>query len=1348
MTPPIEQKGDPDPHKGQFKGDPGEKGEISPVGDKTDQFLGLETLFEEVTLTSPIQTSSPESIPKDVTSELGPCGSSKSCFYVPGKIGRTRGSFLIDTGSSVSVLSNKVLAMLGHSSDLQTVQEKVVTANGQELKLLGKLKLNIQLEHLDFSQVFIVADIDEDFGILGMDFLQDHKASIKIGKRVLKTSAGKLKLFRQSSRVCARLRLEGMIDIPPHSEVFVKGYIDRTFPGTLGVLEPDGGFMSQGVLIGRTLIDTCKGEATIPIMNIKDKPFKITNEALMGTVQPVVKISRLDDCNQKGEPLGMGTPKVDKGDKLPDHLMPLVQGASENLSTTEKQRLTELIGDFEDIFVGPDGKLGQTNLAEHYIDTGDAKPFKLPARRIPMFKRPIVEKEVDRMLEQGVIEPSTSPWNSPICLVTKPDGSCRFCIDLRALNAITKLDAYPLPRTDETLDRLAGSQFFSTLDLASGYWQLKLNEYDRAKTAFRIPRRGHFQFKVTCFGLKNAAGSFERLMEIVLHGLQHEKCLVYLDDVIIKGKTFDEALSNLRDVFVRFRQANLKLKPSKCKLLREQVLFLGHLVSRNGISCNPLKLDVIRDWPQPQSKPQIRQFVGLVNYYRRMIPFCADRVQPLTKLTKKGAEFIWGEEQELSFNDLKDCLMSSPVLGFPQENGGPFILDTDASGFGIGAVLSQIQDGGERVLAYGSHALNPAQQNYCTTKRELNAVVYFLQHFKQYLLGRRFILRSDHAPLRWLCNFGEPEGILARWMSIIGPFDFEMQYRPGRLHSNADSLSRLPARKCVNPDCPDCKTGMMKTNQVTFSPLSTSQPEQEEEVVPNWLKTWTKEELMEMQQKDSSISEILALRMALQEKPPRTEIHSVHADVIRLWSQWELLLVKEGLLYRKWLNKFGREMLQLVAPREVRRTVFQELHAQRYAGHLGRDRTIAAVRNRFCWPNMGQDLKRWCRECTSCARAKPGPGLGRAPIQHISAYQPTSVMAVDILGPLTTTDNGNNYIIVCGDYYTKWKEAFAVPDHRALTVADKLVTEVFLRFGFPAQLHSDQGREFESQLFKGMCALLGIDKTRTCPYNPKSDGMIERYNRSLLTMLSHFVNENHTNWDDQLPYVMAAYRATEHKSTGCTPNLLMLNRETICPLDLMGGNPPAQEPQECPVAYVEWVRQSMVGAHEVVYDALGHAATRQSQDYNHNLKFRKFRKGDWVWRYYPPKANQKLGLGWDGPYLVLEALTPWIYKIQKGPDRHPVNIHVDQLKPMEGPDHPADWTIVEDNTSELPQEGEELDNTLVAEQPPSPSPSEFVTEGRNSSSPPTSVADEPVIPFVPRSRKERRIKPREIYSPG
>ncbi|MCG7869005.1 MAG: retroviral-like aspartic protease family protein, partial [Candidatus Thiodiazotropha taylori] len=689
----------------------------------------------------------------------------KSCFYVKAKVGRVQGSFLVDTGSSISVLSNKVVSLTGLECNTSPVDTKICVANGHELKVQGKCDIEIELEHLNFAQSFVIAEIEGNFGILGMDFLQDYDCSIMIGKRILKTSLGKLKLCKQRIGICAKIVMEDKIEIPARSEVFVKGFTDRICPGKVGLVEPSAEYSDRGLLVGRTLVDNFKGEAVVPVMNISDKPIKIHGGVSLGKIHQVSSVSSEGDTSD----LGKGVNPVDtslKGE-LPDHLRNLVDESSANLCTGEKEKLQCLIHEFQDIFVGPDGQLGQTNLAEHFIDTGDAKPFKLPARRIPMFKMPVVNKELDRMLENDVIEPSSSPWNSPICLVTKPDGSCRFCIDLRALNAVTRLDAYPLPRCDETLDQLAGSKFFCTLDLASGYWQLKLSERDREKTAFRIPGRGHFQFKVTCFGLKNAAGSFERLMEIVLQGLKYEKCLVYLDDVIVKGKTFDETLSNLRDVFLRFRQANLRLKPKKCKLFRERVVFLGHLVSAQGITCNPAKVEVIKEWPRPQSRIQIRQFIGLINYYRKMIPFCADRVRPLTRLTKKGVKFDWGPEQEASFNDLKNCLMESPILGFPERNGGSLVLDTDASGFGAGAILSQIQDGKEVVLSYASHALNPAQQNYCTTKRELYAVVYFLQHFKHYLLNRKFILRTDHAPLKWLCSFREPEGILARWLSIV-----------------------------------------------------------------------------------------------------------------------------------------------------------------------------------------------------------------------------------------------------------------------------------------------------------------------------------------------------------------------------------------------------------------------------------------------------------------------------------------------------------------------------------------------------------------------------------------------------
>ena len=532
----------------------------------------------------------------------------------------------------------------------------------------------------------------------------------------------------------------------------------------------------------------------------------------------------------------------------------------------------------------PEAKLGQINIAEHFIDTGDHKPFKLPCHRIPLFKRPIVQKEIQKMLDQDIIKLSASPWNSPICLVSKKQtGEWRFCVDLRALNAITKLDTYPLPRIDETLERLSNSEYFSTLDMASGYWQISLNKSDRQKTSFAIPGLGSFSFKVMCFGLKNAPSSFSRLMEVVLRGLQYEKCLVYLDDIIVMGKDFKTALENLKSVFLRLRQANLQLKVSKCKLFQKKVVFLGHLVSQDGITCDPEKLQAIESWPQPQDKSEIRSFLGLVGYNRKMVPAFAEIALPLTRLTKKNAKFLWGSEQQTAFLKLKQCLISPPILGFPLESGGSFVIDTDASGYAIGCVLSQYQDNMERVIAYGSHTLNVAQQNYCTTKRELYSVVYFLQHYKQYLLGRRFILRTDHAPLLWLCNFREPSGILARLLSILGAYDFQIEYRPGRLHANADTLSRKPKRSCPFPQCEECKTVTSKSSNVNvsseieqvYSNATENQPN-ETELVSNWLCYWTREELKQMQNQDICIQEIIRLKEQFVEKPRKSEVNQIH----------------------------------------------------------------------------------------------------------------------------------------------------------------------------------------------------------------------------------------------------------------------------------------------------------------------------------------------------------------------------------------------------------------------------------------------------------------------------------------
>ena len=442
--------------------------------------------------------------------------------------------------------------------------------------------------------------------------------------------------------------------------------------------------------------------------------------------------------------------------------------------------------------------------------------------------------------------------------------------------------------------------------------------------------------------------------------------------------------------------------------------------------------------------------------------------QPLTNLTKKNVQFTWSEECETAFKRLKESLISAPILTYPSSEG-IFVLDTDASAHMVGAVLSQKQDGEERVIAYGSRTLNSAQKQYCTTKRELLAVVTFVQHFKNYLIGRRFLLRTDHAPLIWLKNFKEPEGMLARWISILENFDFEIQYRAGPKHGNADALSRRPPRKCKNINCPDCHVtnqGIIQNEVDLVAPITGEKSHGATfsgdggsvvpaDIQPNWLKIWTHNELLDFQMNDPDIHFMLDCKQSNPIKPKWADIAGKSRECKQLWSQWEVLEVCDGLLYRRNHKVAVTSQLQLVAPCQIRDEIFTQLHLNRVAGHFGRDRTTEAIKRRFYWPGMTKTVQSWCQACDLCARCKPGPGGGRSCLKQFKVGCPMQCVALDILGPLPITRNGNEYILVIGDYFTKWKEAFALPNHRAQTVADTIIPEFFCRFGCPEQLHTD-----------------------------------------------------------------------------------------------------------------------------------------------------------------------------------------------------------------------------------------------------------------------------------------------------
>ena len=659
---------------------------------------------------------------------------------------------------------------------------------------------------------------------------------------------------------------------------------------------------------------------------------------------------------------------------------------------------------------------------------------------------------------------------------------------------------------------------------------------------------------------------------------------------------------------------------------------------------------------------------------------------------------------QFAFEKLIEALTTAPILALPREDC-PVILDTDACDVSIGGVLSQVIDGQEKVVAYASKALNQSQRNYCATYKELLAVVKMAKTFRPYIYGQKeVLLRTDHRALLWLRNFKHCEGMLARWLTSLSEYNFNIQYRPGKKHGNADGCSRIPVRKCQRSDCPDPahnEKRMVATVrqgnenhswhfQASLDPRKPVVAEKEpvasatigsllsdnshkiqvnaagqdrvstnQQVSTNWLDSWTTADLVSRQIQDPALA-LVKEWVESKTRPAFKDITDQPGVVKNLWSQFNTLFIRDGKLCRRHKLPCGEEVEQLVVPSCLRRDIFHSLHTSKLGGHMGIGSLISKIRRRFYWPCYKEDLTRWTGWCDVCQKRKDH-GRQRAPLQQLPVGMPMERIAVDILGPLPVTDRGMRYVVVFCDYFTRWTEAFPLPDQKAATVADCLVTEIIVKLGAPYVIHSDQGPNFESELFAEICKLLGITKTRTYGYRPQSDGLVERFNRTLQDMIAKLVNEYRNDWDEILPYVLCAYRATPHQSTGMTPNLLMLGREALLPVDLVYGHA-VQEHRTCPIEYVEWVRQAMEESFQRCRQHMGSAALRQAKNYNRLAGDPKYDVGDWVLLFYPPMAKQKLALKFLGPYRVTKKLGEVNYEIESPKTGKKKVVHINHLK--------------------------------------------------------------------------------------
>ena len=1226
----------------------------------------------------------------------------------------TRLSCLLDTGSNLTALQLAKYEALpvGCRPPLEGGKSFKV-ADGHVIRSHGHVTLPFKIGDTEYIHCFVVAEL-EDPVMLGMDFLRAHGGIVFTEQDLLVLGGQYFKCQRESKLASTfKVTLEETVVVPPLSEMLLPGRIEGRPNYTSAIIEPNPKWMNkEQLLMGKMVVDPSGGTVPVRVVNLQDRPNTLYGNSIIATCEPVSSV--VEPQNSNVHSTSGCTRKIKTvNNSLPDHMKGLWESMRGELNAEQQNRALDLLIKYSGVFAKSKHDLGHTTIVKHCIETGDATPVRLRPYRLPLSKRTEAVAEVQRMEQAGLIEPSNSPWAAPVVLVLKRDLSYRFCLDYRRLNAVTKKDSYPLPRIDDSIDALRGSQWFSTLDLASGYWQVGMDERDREKTAFSVGGLGLYQFRVMPMGLVGAPATFERLMERVLAGLHWETCLVYLDDIICFAHTFDTHLDRLGVVLERLQQAGMKISPEKCQLFQREVTFLGHVVSKDGVTTDPKKVASVREWPEPKNLTQVRSFVGFCSYYRRFVKNFAEVAKPLHRLTEAGRPFLWTEECRDAFSQLRNLLTSTPILGYPV-SGQPFVVDCDASGVGLGAVLSQQQEGQEKVIGYYSRTLSKEERRYCVTRRELLAVVEALKHFHHYVYGVHCLVRSDHGSLRWLLGFKNPEGQMARWIERLGNYDIEIQHRPGVRHLNADGLSRRPCGECAHCDRKDLNENSV--GEVTVScrvmrtrgrsqgddrqspdaqgPDAESGPEADPSQAPaegsdppkfpgeGWIEPWARADIADWQRADPHVKQVLTW-CETGSRPAWNEIQAEGSILREYWSRYNQLEIHEGILHRKCMvDDQSGELLRMVAPPEIRTDIFRWLHNDRTAAHMGIRKTLFNVRRRFWWPGLRHDVERWCQRCRPCQFRNLRAGKKRSRLHQEPVGSPWERIAMDILSIPTESERGNTCILVVADYFSKWTEAFALPDHQALTVADVLVTEMFMRFGVPRVIHSDQGREFQSELMKGLSSLLGARKTQTAPYHPQSDGLVERMNRTVISMLSKICDSDHENWDDHLPYVMCAYRSTVNESTGCSPNSVIFGREITMPVDLMYTSPTDQPGYNCPVEYVEWVQQALNKNYELARISMQRSALRQKQYYDQRAQSREFKVGDWVLRLYPPLSQDKLNYKFIGPFLITTQLGEVTFLVQKEEGSRCISVHADDLKLYRGDDTPQSWLVDTVDTSE------------------------------------------------------------------
>lgn len=955
---------------------------------------------------------------------------------------------------------------------------------------------------------------------------------------------------------------------------------------------------------------------------------------------------------------------TDSNVKRIDHLLRIL---TPNFPLHIASELTILCTEYADIFHLETDKLTTNNFYEQEIQLLDHTPVYIKNYRLPYTQYEEINTQIDKLIENDLIEPSRSNYNSPLLVVPKKstDGTpkYRMCVDYKVLNKKIVADKYPIPRMDTIFDSLGDAKYFSVLDLTSGFHQIPLHENSRNITSFSC-EKGSFRWKVLPFGLNISPNSFVRMMSMAFSGTNPSQSFIYMDDVIVIGKSEKDHLQKLRKTFDTFRKFNLKLNPEKAQFFRPEVTFLGHKCTNMGIRPDKAKDQVIKNYPKPMSKDETRRFVAFANFYRKFIRDFAALSRPLNQITRKNTNFDWNSIHDEAFTTIKNRLLRPPILAYPNFHK-QFIVTVDASNYAMGAVLSQVTNGSEMPISFASKTFTKGETNKSTIEKELMAIHWAIKTFRPFLYGTKFLVKTDHRPLVYLFNLKDPSSKLTRLRIDLEEYSFEIQHIKGESNVVADAISRIDFEAIKNKSIKIMTRSMTKDIQARKANDSN---QKNDEVV-------SKPKIYEaINVKEGHNSPILQMSYnkvnnELQIQVIRKNITTIQFKITnkvalpqlvqnallrleRVASDSKIkqvqLSVSDDIFDSMQINEFKnlanqslRKLMIVLKrlPAHVADSAHRQQLIERYhndplaGGHSGKARTLAKLQNYYTWKHMTRDVATYVKNCDACQRNKP-KSKTREPL-HLTSIptKPFDTIVVDTIGPFPRSNSNNQYAITIICNLTKYLVCIPIENKESSTIARNIFEKFILTYGPMRQIITDMGTEYKNQTTAELFKLLKIKHNTSTAHHHETVGVVERSHRTLNEYLRTYLSQPRHDWDEHLLYFTFSYNITPNVSLNLkySPYELLYGKQPIRWDEILTGN---IDPIYNFDNFAKEAKFRLQQSHLWAQDLLKSSKEHNKINYDKHLNQINVKIGDKVLLEQP--ARHKLDPIYKGPFNIKE----------------------------------------------------------------------------------------------------------------